>query len=174
MRVTVPYWARSVFLLLSDLLSELFLQISYHATSLQPRARWAIIFSGLRYIIIHIQHSSHRPTFYCSQIMTFCLRPGDSQVPDAQPPIWTLLVYMLLTETLDRSDEDLRQQLHLPVPLGSMSSPCLGTQSWLDARGHQSHLDMLAEVGTPFLFFHPRYRRISPLAGPRWHGCSMF
>jgi hypothetical protein len=155
----MPYWARSVFLLLSDLLPELFLiflQISYHATSFQRWARWAIVFSGLQYIIIHIQRSSHRPTFYCSQIMTFCLRPGDSQVPDAQPPIWSLLVYMLLTETLDRSDENLRQQLHLPVLKRGRPLSCLGTQSQLDAQGHQSHFDMLAEVGTPILFFHPR------------------
>jgi hypothetical protein len=53
--------------------------------------------------------------------MTFCLRPG--QEPDTQaPPLWSLLVYMLLTERFNVSDDILRQQLHIPVPSGYVST----------------------------------------------------
>ncbi|KAH9978109.1 hypothetical protein BGW80DRAFT_794373 [Lactifluus volemus] len=92
-------------------------KLSYHVTSTQPRVRWAVIFSGVAYIIIYIPRTPERPVFHCSPVMTFCVRPGKE--PDAQaPPLWSLLVYMLLTERFNVSDDILRQQLHIPVPSG--------------------------------------------------------
>ncbi|KAI0249879.1 hypothetical protein BJV78DRAFT_633542 [Lactifluus subvellereus] len=103
-------------------------KLSYHSSDVQPPVRWAVLFSGLKYIIIYIPRSSGRPTFYCSPIINFCLRPDCPQEPAARPrpPIWSMLVYMLLTETLNVSDETLRQKFGLPVLSGDASSN-LGT-----------------------------------------------
>ncbi|KAI0256933.1 hypothetical protein BJV78DRAFT_318551 [Lactifluus subvellereus] len=53
--------------------------------------------------------------------MDVCLNPSDRQESVTGPPMWSILVYMLLTETLDASDGSLRQQFSLPVPLGDTS-----------------------------------------------------
>jgi len=56
--------------------------------------------------------------------MSFCLEPNSQQEPAAQssPPLWGLLVYILLTETLNIDDEVLMEELDLPVPLEDVSS----------------------------------------------------
>ena len=58
-------------------------------------------------MIIYISCSSGRHSFYLSPITDFCLRPGNPQEPAARlpPPIWSVLLYVLLTETLNVSDE---------------------------------------------------------------------
>jgi hypothetical protein len=91
--------------------------LSYHATDIQPRARWAVLFSGFKYFIIYIPQSIERPIFYCSPTLDFCLAPGIPQEPNhqTQPPIWSILVYMLLVETFNISDNTLREKLGLSV-----------------------------------------------------------
>lgn len=54
----------------------------------------------------------------------------DEHEPAVQLPIWSVLVYMLLVETLDIDDEALRQIFGLVVP---MEDPDLGSK--IDARG---------------------------------------
>ena len=63
--------------------------------------------------------------------MRFCLRP-DEQEPAIGPPIWSILVYMLLVETLNIDDEALRQIFGLVVP---MEDPDLGSK--VDTRGRR-------------------------------------
>jgi hypothetical protein len=100
--------------------------------------------------------------------MTFCVRPG--QEPDAQaPPLWSLLVYMLLTEKFNVSDDILRQQLHIPVPLGyrstsgstydaerrNKSSSQLNSTHITDEGEDGCYRDMsVREVRVPILLFH--------------------
>ena len=50
--------------------------------------------------------------------MQFCLPPADVQNPATQvmPPIWSVLVYMLLVEALDIDDVTVEQGLSLVVP----------------------------------------------------------
>ena len=50
--------------------------------------------------------------------MQFCLPPADGQNPATQvrPPIWSVLVYMLLVETLDIDDNTVEEGLGLVVP----------------------------------------------------------
>ncbi|KAI0272873.1 hypothetical protein BGY98DRAFT_1179060 [Russula aff. rugulosa BPL654] len=105
-------------------------KLGYHASDIQPRVRWTIVFSGLCYMIVYIPRTPGRPQMYCSPVMRFCLRPDDEQEPAIQPPIWSVVVYMLLVETLNIDDDDLRQQLGLVVPMGD---PDLGSK--IDARG---------------------------------------
>ena len=51
---------------------------------------------------------------FCSPILPFCLRTGE-QEPFIQP-IWSILVYMLLVETLEVDDRTLREKLSVVVP----------------------------------------------------------
>jgi hypothetical protein len=67
---------------------------------------------------------------YCSPVMQFSLPPDEKHEPAIQPPIWSVIVYMLLVETLDIDDDDLRQRLGLVVPMGD---PDLGSK--VDGRG---------------------------------------
>jgi len=72
-------------------------------------------------------------TLYCSPILTFCVEPGDQQgrqAAEQSPPLWSLVVYMLLTEHLNVGDKALRQKFDLPVPLGDPdpSSSSLGSR----------------------------------------------
>jgi hypothetical protein len=67
---------------------------------------------------------------YCSPVLQFTLPPGEEQEPAIQPPIWSVIVYMLLVETLNIDDDDLRQRFGLVVPTGD---PDL--ESKIDARG---------------------------------------
>ena len=83
-------------------------------------------------MIVYIPRTPGRPQMYCSPVMRFCLRPDDEQEPAIQPPIWSVVVYMLLVETLNIDDDDLRQQLGLVVPTGD---PDLGSK--IDARGRR-------------------------------------
>jgi hypothetical protein len=63
--------------------------------------------------------------------MRFCLRPDDEQEPAVRPPIWSILVYMLLVETLNIDDEAL-QRFGLVVPI---ADPDLGSK--IDTRGRR-------------------------------------
>ena len=67
---------------------------------------------------------------FCSPVMRFCFLPDDEHEPTVGLPIWSVLVYMLLVETLDVDDETLRQIFGLVVP---MEDPDLGSK--IDARG---------------------------------------
>jgi hypothetical protein len=60
-------------------------------------------------------------------VMRFCLRLDDEQEPAVQPPIWSILVYMLLVETRGVQDEDLRQRFGLVVPMEDPSSSNSGS-----------------------------------------------
>jgi len=48
--------------------------------------------------------------------MRVCLPPADGQHPAIKPPIWSVLVYMLLVETLDFDDQTVEEGLGLVVP----------------------------------------------------------
>ena len=71
---------------------------------------------------------------FCSPILPFCLPIGDEQEPSLQP-IWSILVYMLLVETLEVDDETLREKLGVVVPPENLSSSILGSK--IDARGRR-------------------------------------
>lgn len=83
-----------------------------------PWARWAVLSSGLKYLVIYMPRSTGRPVLYCSPVMDFCLEPDSpcKNVVPQVPPIWSMLVYMWLTETVSIDDEVLMQQLGLPDP----------------------------------------------------------
>ncbi|KAI9513464.1 hypothetical protein F5148DRAFT_1278832 [Russula earlei] len=97
----------------------------HHAGDIEPRVRWAIVLSGLHYIIAYIPPGTkgEQPRIYCSQIMRSCIPPDDEQGP--QPFIWSLVVYMLLTELLNIDEETLKQRFALPLPWEDSSSPNL-------------------------------------------------
>jgi len=78
---------------------------------------------------------------FCSPVLPFCLLPGDEQEPSLQP-IWSILVYMLLVETLEVDDETLREKLGVVVPPEKLSSSILGSK--IDARGRRC----LGRLGT--------------------------
>ena len=122
---------------ISHLLSEsshLYIKLGYHAGDVQPRVRWAVIFSGLHYTIIYVPRTPGRPTMFCSPILPFCLPIGDEQEPFIQP-IWSILVYMLLVETLEVDDETLRERLGVVVPPEILSSSISGSK--IDTRGRR-------------------------------------
>ena len=123
-------------------------------------------------MIIYIPRSLERTTFYFSPRMRFCSKLDDPQHPaSGLPPIWSMLVYMLLVETLDVDDNDLMDQLGLPAP-----SPPLSGDEDLSRSGfvvnssgrdcsrrlevvhqvdkHLSHSGKLAMVGHPFPFHY--------------------
>jgi hypothetical protein len=119
---------------LSDIVYlNVYFQLGYHASDSEPRVRWAIVFSGLRYIIIYIPRTPGRLQMFCSPVMRFCLRPDEEPGPTNLPPIWSILVYMLLVETLKIDDDALRQTFGLVVP---MEDPDLGSK--IDPRGCRS------------------------------------
>ena len=70
---------------------------------------------------------------FCSPILPFCLRTGE-QEPFIQP-IWSILVYMLLVETLEVDDETLRERLGVVVPPEILSSSISGSK--IDTRGRR-------------------------------------
>ena len=86
--------------------------------------------------------------------MRFGLRPDEEQNPAIQPPLWSVLVYMLLVETLDVSDKTLIQRFGL-VPLGDPTPLDSGLKT--DAQGRmdsgkpidkgEAHSGTLTEVG---------------------------
>ena len=67
---------------------------------------------------------------FCSPVMRFCFLPDDEHEPASRLPIWSVLVYMLLVETLEVDDETLRQIFGLVVPI---EDPDLGSK--IDSRG---------------------------------------
>ncbi|KAI9455528.1 hypothetical protein F5148DRAFT_1288229 [Russula earlei] len=84
--------------------------------------RWAVVFCGLNYTIMYIPRTQGRPRVYCSPITKFCLPPGDNA--GQLPPIWSMLVYMLLTEVTNIDDMTLMRQFGLdPPPEAPSSSP---------------------------------------------------
>jgi hypothetical protein len=114
------------------------------------------VFSGLRYIIIYIPRSS--PSFYISAIVDCCVRSDIPQesVAQAPPPIWSILTYMLLTESRNVSDETLRQKFSLPVL--NMSS---NLEAQYDAGGYGGKLAK-SEITLLFLMALrdlPRFRK---------------
>jgi hypothetical protein len=98
--------------------------------------------------------------------MTFFLERGKQQDALQSPPIWSLLIYMLLTESLNLHDRILRENLRLPHPSGDQS--LLDLESSNDTQGLRqsgtvettkgadkrlSHAGKLTEVGwQPFFF----------------------
>jgi len=109
-------------------ISCLYLQLGYHASDIQPQIRWEIVLSGLRYIIIYIPRTPGRLRMYCLPVMRFCLLPDNEQELSVQPPIWSILVYMLLVETREIHDEDPRQIFGLVVPMEDPSSSNSGSR----------------------------------------------
>ncbi|KAI9453895.1 hypothetical protein F5148DRAFT_1327727 [Russula earlei] len=84
--------------------------------------RWAVVFCGLNYTIMYIPRTQGRPRVYCSPITEFCLPPGDNA--GQLPPIWSMLVYMLLTEVTNIDDITLMGKFGLdPPPEAPSSSP---------------------------------------------------
>jgi hypothetical protein len=98
--------------------------------------------------------------------MSFCLRPDEEPEAAVQPPIWSMVVYMLLTETFEVDDGALGQIFGLPVPsedpslleLGSRndargrsrSTRFVPTIKDADERSRSSHSDKLTEVKIVF------------------------
>ncbi|KAI9507746.1 hypothetical protein F5148DRAFT_1368250 [Russula earlei] len=99
--MSIPYWGPSnKYTGYEAILGKLV----YHAGDVvsvgSPRhVRWAVVFSGLHYTIMYIPRTPGRPRFYCSPITKFCLPPCDDE--GQLPPIWSMLVYMLLMEVRD-------------------------------------------------------------------------
>jgi len=79
--------------------------------------------------------------------MSFCLEPNSQQESAAQssPPLWSLLVYMLLTETLNIDDEILMKELDLPA--STKRSGRKGTTN------EESYSGKLQKVRKSFVFF---------------------
>jgi len=88
--------------------------------------------------------------------MRFCLLPeGEQEDPVIIPPLWSLLVYILLVETRDIDDETLRRELGLvsfAVPTlesktaqGRLCSGGLATTAETDES--KAHSGALIEVG---------------------------
>ena len=143
-----------------------YLQLAYHASDDEPQARWAVVCSGLHYVVIYIPRDLDRRIFYCTPVMTFCLERGKPQDASQSPPIWSLLIYMALTESLNLHDRILRENLGLPHSSGDQSLSDLGSGN--DTQGlRQSgtaettkgaderlcHAGKLTEVGwQPFFF----------------------
>jgi hypothetical protein len=67
--------------------------------------------------------------------MSFCLRPDEEPEAAVQPPIWSMVVYMLLTETFKVDDGALGQIFGLPVPSDHPSESLLELRSRNDAQG---------------------------------------
>jgi hypothetical protein len=65
--------------------------------------------------------------------MSFCLRPDEEAEAGVQPPIWSMVVYMLLTEAFKVDDGPLGKIFGLPVPSEDPSLLELGSKN--DARG---------------------------------------
>ena len=108
------------------------------------------MFSGLRYIImIYIPRTVGRPKMFCSPILQFFLRPGE-EGPATQPPIWSILVYMLLVETLNVDNEAVTQRLGIVVPLRDPPSLDLGSKTGTEGR---EYLGALTEVRILFFQF---------------------
>ena len=118
---------------------------------MEPRIRWAIIFSGLQYLIVYMPRTPERPRLYCSHTMRFCLRPGSQPENATQPPIWSILEYMLLVETLNIDDATLGKRLGLPSPSeesGSSYNTRRQSESlkMIDVDESMSHARKLTEV----------------------------
>jgi len=108
---------------------------------------------------------------YRTLVMKCCSYPNEAQhAPSMQIPIWSSLLYMLLTETLHIEDDVLKCQLGIPtppfppatspVPLGGVSSSHSGLVVYprdRQAKEYQSYSRRLATVRNPLVFFH------------RWH-----
>ncbi|KAI9510251.1 hypothetical protein F5148DRAFT_1374614 [Russula earlei] len=110
-------------------------KLVYHAGDVDldgsPRhIRWAVIFSGLHYTIMYIPRTPGRPRVYCSPIAKFCLPPGDDE--GQLPPIWSMLVYMLLTDVRDIDDDTLMQRFGLDLPTEDSSLSPEGRQKTED------------------------------------------
>jgi hypothetical protein len=141
---TRPPWARFRVVLLSllavyGLTPFYYLQLAYYATDVQPRVRWGLIFSALNYMIIYMPRSPDN-TVYRSPILTFRVEPGDQQgcqAAEQSPPLWSLIVYMLLTEHLNIGDNALRQKFDLPVLLGDFDPSSLSLRSRYNVQGCQ-------------------------------------
>ena len=171
-------------------LSQLY-KLFYHTTEVEPRARWAVIFGGLDYMIIYIPRSAAKTTFYVSPRMRFCFKRNEAQpAASGLPPIWSMLVYMLLAETLDIDDDDLNHQLGLPAPSPPLSRDKDLSRSGLnaDSTGHNGsrrlevvhELDerlsrsvKLATVGHPFLFLYLYLWHLQISSGSKGNDRSM-
>ncbi|KAI0252589.1 hypothetical protein BJV78DRAFT_323116 [Lactifluus subvellereus] len=83
--------------------------------------------------------------------MDFCLIPQadnpQEPAPRPRPPIWSILVYMLLTETLNISDETLRQKFGLPVLLGDTLSSNLGAHYEVEGHRRSQRLRTTNQLG---------------------------
>ncbi|KAI9453885.1 hypothetical protein F5148DRAFT_453903 [Russula earlei] len=101
-------------------------KLVFHAGDIEHEhgsaVRWAVVFCGLNYTIMYIPRTRGRPRVYCSPITKFCLPPGDNE--GQLPPIWSMLVYMLLTEVRNIDDIALMRKFGLdPPPEAPSSSP---------------------------------------------------
>jgi hypothetical protein len=64
------------------------------------------------------------------------------------PPLWALVVYMLLAEHLDIDDNTLRQKFGLSIPLGDPgpSSSSIGSRYDTQGRRHSERLGNARDV----------------------------
>ena len=101
-----------------------------------------------------------------SQVMSFCLRPDEEPEATVQPPIWSMVVYMLLTESFEVDDGALGKIFGLPVPSEDPSLRELGSRNdtqgrWqstrfvptikdVNERSRSSHSGKLTEVRIGF------------------------
>jgi len=119
-------------------------------------------------MVIHMSRSVEN-TLYCSAIMTFCVGPGDQhgrEAAEQSPPLWSLVMYMLLTERLNIGDDTLRQKFNLPVPLGDPgpSSSSLGSRYGAQGPRRSGRLETIREAEGS--------RYSGRLAEVRYHSCS--
>ncbi|KAI0289072.1 hypothetical protein BC826DRAFT_1188019 [Russula brevipes] len=90
--------------------------------------------------------------------MSFCLRPDQEPEATVQPPIWSMVIYMLLTETFKIDDGALGQRFGLPVP--SEDPPLLELGS---RNGHSGKL-----TGIPSSKQNPPFIHLDRQLGVGW------
>ena len=102
----------------------------------QPQVRWAVLFSGLKYIVVYIPRSQEQTTLFVSRIMNINVREGTlptttepgstTGAAEPDPQIWSILTFMLMSERGNINDDLLRQRL-LDIPV-SGQAPSTGTK----------------------------------------------
>ena len=104
--------------------------------------------------------------YFAHPSFNFVFYPGEEATP--QPPIWSVLIYMLLVERHDVDDEALRQRLGVVIPSRDPSPLDLGLKTDVGGRKSSERLELeesqsfsgaLSEVRILF-FLHFHYSRL--------------
>lgn len=84
---------------------------------------------------------------FSSSILRFGLLPTETQDPAPDPPVWSILIYMLLVETLNIDDKTVEEGLGLVVPVEDPFSLDLGLKSDSRRRRRSGRLETMKEMG---------------------------